>query len=157
MNKLQNNHKELIPILLIIFLVIQGNNLLTSFALNYNNNIKVLPYKNIVMDKLDYIKIYFERSGGIEGIPISMTLDSKNLSEKEILKITQILNDTKFFDLSIDKNKSFKGLFSGPADYFKYTISIETNKHKTHTVTFNDLTMPEQLVPLVEFLSEKLP
>ena len=155
MNKLQNNHKEIISILLIIFLVIHGNNLLASFAIKYNN--KVPHYQNIIMDKSEYIKIYFERSGGIEGIPRFVTLDNKNLSEKEILKLNELLNDTKFFDLSISKTKSYNGLFSGAADYFTYKISIETNKHKTHTLTVNDLTMPEQLVPLVEFLIEKLP
>ena len=42
-------------------------------------------------------------------------------------------------------------------DYFKYKITIETNENgKSRTLTTNDMTMPSELRPLVDYLESKL-
>ncbi len=100
------------------------------------------------------MKIYFERSGGIEGSPISITLDSSNMTDKDKLKVEKLLNETSFFDLP-SKIRTLK-LEQGAADYFTYKLIVETDDRGSHSVNVNDISMPSTLYPLIEFLSGKL-
>jgi hypothetical protein len=95
------------------------------------------------------LKIYFERSGGFTGIPVSMTIDTAFLPYKDAQKIQNLVEDSHFFELSPVPNKTTKG---GAADYFQYQITIENGTRK-HTVKSDDISIDSKLKPLVGLLT----
>jgi emfourin len=94
------------------------------------------------------MKIYFERSGGFTGIPISFTIDTAFLPSKEARIIQNLVEDSHFFELPPVPNKTTKG---GAADYFQYQITIENGTRK-HTVKSDDISIDPKLKPLVNLL-----
>ncbi|HEU4444592.1 MAG TPA: protealysin inhibitor emfourin [Nitrososphaeraceae archaeon] len=97
------------------------------------------------------MKIHFERSGGFAGIRTTFTVDSNSLSFDEKDRLRNIIDNSKFFDLPSETPLPRRG-----ADYFKYKITIESaDPIKSHTIETNDMTMPSELRPLVNYLKDK--
>jgi hypothetical protein len=99
------------------------------------------------------MKIHFERSGGFAGNapPTTFTADSNSLSFDEKDRLRNIIDNAKFFDLPSETPLPRRG-----ADYFKYKITIESDDpKKSHTIETNDMTMPSELRPLVNYLKDK--
>jgi hypothetical protein len=98
------------------------------------------------------MKIHFERSGGFAGISTATTVDYSSLPFDEQDRLRNLIDNAKFFDLPSETPLPKKG-----ADYFKYKIMIEMeeNNKKSHTVKTNDMTMPSELRPLVDYLQNK--
>jgi hypothetical protein len=99
------------------------------------------------------MKIYFERSGGFAGISSSTVVDTHSLPPDEANKIQGMINNTKeFFDLKESSSQPPKRA----ADYFKYKVTIQTEEEgKQNTIQTNDITMPSNLRPLINYLIEK--
>jgi hypothetical protein len=95
------------------------------------------------------VNIHYERTGGIRGETISLTIDVDSLSLSEQQQIKKILDNSDFFNLNSNTNSP-----PGAADFFTYTITIANNNTK-HTVSVNDITMPNNLIPLIEFIEKK--
>ena len=95
------------------------------------------------------MRISIERSGGFTGMRMSFTLSEDMLSQDEMQKIQDIINQANFFEIT---PKTLAP--PGAADYFQYKITIEADE-KSHTIETNDISMPESLAPLIEFLEEK--
>src|SRR2546430_8943278 len=98
------------------------------------------------------MKIYFERSGGFTGIPISMTIDIASLPSEEARIIQNLIEDSHFFELPTTPNKTSR---AGAADYFQYQITIEDSTRK-HTVKSDDISIDPKLKLLVNLLVKNL-
>jgi hypothetical protein len=100
------------------------------------------------------MKIYFERSGGFAGFPISTTVDIHSLPPDEANKIQGMIDNAKGFFYQPSK------LTPAPpqaADYFKYKITVQTEEGMQNTIETNDITMPSELRPLINYLVNLLP
>ena len=93
--------------------------------------------------------ISFERSGGFTGISTSVEIDSQLLSYDESEELKKLIDQSDFFKWS--KNDTIQ--VSMP-DQFQYTITIEQQGEK-RTVVFSDITMPDNMRPLINYLSQK--
>jgi hypothetical protein len=97
------------------------------------------------------MKIYFERSGGFAGLSSSTVVDTDSLSHDEAHKIQGMIDNAKGF---FDSKKS-----SPPpkraADFYKYKITVQTEQGMQNTIETNDITMPSELRPLINYLKEK--
>jgi Emfourin len=98
------------------------------------------------------MKIYFERSGGFIGIPISMTIDTSSLPTEEARIIQNLVEDSHFFELPPTPNKTSR---TGAADYFQYQITIENSTRK-HTVKSDDISIDPKLKLLINLLIKNL-
>jgi hypothetical protein len=96
------------------------------------------------------MKIYFERSGGITGTHITLTIDTKLLPPEEVRKIQNILDDMDFFDLPSKYLPPKQG-----ADLYQYNITVDTEQRK-HSVEISSFPIPSELRPLIEYLSSKI-
>ena len=97
----------------------------------------------------DSFYIWFERSGGFTGISTSVEIDSQLLSPDESKELKQLIDQSDFFKLG--KNDTIQ--VSMP-DQFQYTITIEQQGEK-RTVEFSDSTVPDDMRPLLNYLSQK--
>lgn len=97
------------------------------------------------------MKIYFEVSGGLAGINDHLVLDTSSMSPDEIKQAQQLIDSSNFFNLS---SKSLPPKH-GSADYLNYKITVQKDEieHKIYT---NDITMPPELEPLIDFLQQKV-
>jgi|SRR5919202_5782438 hypothetical protein len=98
------------------------------------------------------MKIHFERSGGFAGISTSFTVDSNSISLDEQDIVKNMIDTARFFELPSETPLPKRG-----ADYFKYKITVETEENKkSHTIKTNDMTMPYELRPLVNYFEKKI-
>ena len=93
--------------------------------------------------------IWYERSGGFTGISSSVEIDSKLLSPDESEELKQLIDQSDFFNWS--KNDTIPVEMP---DQFQYTITIEHQGEK-RTLEFSDITMPDNMRPLIYYLSQK--
>jgi hypothetical protein len=97
-------------------------------------------------------KIYFERSGGFAGIRMSTEVDIHSLPPDEAHKIQGMIDNAKeFFDLKESSSQPPKRA----ADYFKYKVTVQKEEEEQNTIETNDITMPSNLRPLINYLIEK--
>jgi hypothetical protein len=99
------------------------------------------------------MKIYFERSGGFAGISSSAVIDIHSLPPDETNKIQGMIDNAKgFFNSNISSSPPPRRA----ADYFKYKITLQTEEGMQNTIETNDITMPSELRPLINYLKEKV-
>lgn len=101
---------------------------------------------NPVQDR--YI-ISYERSGGFAGLTNSIKMDSDTLQADEKDKLFQLIEEADFFNLEITVDSS-----AHSADRFNHKISMESGA-VNRTLEFGDASIPDQLAPLVNYLSTK--
>ncbi len=97
------------------------------------------------------MKISFETSGGLAGIHESIVLETTSMSEDDIKQVGDLVKNSNFFDFPSQSTPPR----AGSADYINYKITVKTDE-KEHTVRTNDVSMPSQLQPLIDFLCQKL-
>lgn len=96
------------------------------------------------------MKVQFECSGGLAGIHSSVKLDTASMSTDEVKQIKELINTSDFFNIPSESPPPKRG----SADYLNYKITIEINETK-HTIRTNDVMMPKEIEPLINFLQEK--
>lgn len=96
------------------------------------------------------MKISFETSGGLAGIPNSIVLETSSMSDDEGKMISDLVKSSNFFDFPSESIPPKPG----SADYINYKITVKTDE-KEHTIRTNDVSMPSQLKPLIDFLYQK--
>ena len=94
------------------------------------------------------MKITFERSGGFMGLKSGLTIDLSDLPPDQAETLRRLVDESNFFTLT--ENPSTRPIPDG----FKYTITIETELAK-HTVHTSDTTVPDELRPLLQELSQR--
>jgi hypothetical protein len=93
-------------------------------------------------------QITFERSGGILGRTVSLSLNLDDLPADQSRILQQFLDEADFFNLP-------ENLISSPLpDEFNYTITVETAA-KQHTVRLSDTSATDALRPLLDNLSRR--
>jgi hypothetical protein len=94
------------------------------------------------------MKIYFHRSGGLEGSVIEKIIDEKSMNEKEANNLQKIIRDSGFFDLpyEIKTKRNY-------ADAFNYNITIDDGI-KAHSVKRTDTNIEPKLYTLVKYFIE---
>lgn len=97
------------------------------------------------------MKIYFEQKGGIAGISRSTNIDTNLLPSSEVQQIHSMVEGSKFFNLPPKSSSPDRRA----ADYFVYTITLETDDGRKHTVETTDLTKGPELGPLITYLRRK--
>ena len=98
------------------------------------------------------MKIYFERSGGFAGILTSVSVDTSSLPSEQAGQIQKIVENANFFNLSPIPPQSKRG----PADYFTYKITVESDDGRTHTLECTDIAMQPSIKPLIDFLGKQV-
>ncbi len=93
------------------------------------------------------VRITFERSGGFAGITRRFEVSADDLPPEEADELRRLIDAAGFFDLP-----EAPGGDGGVADGFTYVIAIEA-RERTHTVRTSDGTVPEALVPLLDWLN----
>jgi hypothetical protein len=94
------------------------------------------------------MQINFERSGGIMGRKLVLTLNMKEIPAEEAENLRLLLADVNFFALADDLPDS------PTPDGFSYAITVTTDK-LTHTVHTTDMSTLPSLRALVQELSTR--
>jgi hypothetical protein len=95
--------------------------------------------------ELDRIK--FERTGGFAGLHIHADFELDDLSEEQLLKLTDLLDELDFAELPEQLSSN-----SETPDEFTYTITVESEKW-SHTVVTGDSSADEKMQELLEILN----
>ena len=93
------------------------------------------------------MKIYFERSGGLLGKPITGVVDTDSLPSDEAVSLQTLVTEAEFFDLPES--------LAAPAevyDQFQYKLVVESEESR-HTVETTDTAAPDSLRPLLRHLT----
>ncbi len=93
------------------------------------------------------MKVHFERSGGVTGMLLTLTIETETLPEADARELESLIDAAKFFDLP----KVIAGTGRG-ADQFQYKITVEM-QGRSHSVETGDLSAPEALRPLLQRLT----
>jgi hypothetical protein len=92
--------------------------------------------------------IYFEQTGGFMGMTISVELNDEILSKGEYGHVLILIEQANFFELKT-------GAPGHPVpDQLFYRISVETATRQ-HTISLSEHQVSAQLLPLIQFLSQK--
>jgi hypothetical protein len=91
--------------------------------------------------------ISLERNGGFSGISKVMEIDTAKLPQKKQEKLSMLLETANFFHLP-----AYIAAEPNQRDRFEYTLSVE-DEDKQHTVTVSESAMPEDLKPLIEWIT----
>ena len=92
-------------------------------------------------------RIKFERTGGFAGMTIARDLKMDDLSEEQVHRLSELLDDLDFEELP----EQILDTESMP-DQFTYTITVETQRGE-HTVVTGDASAPEKLQELLHLLN----
>jgi hypothetical protein len=98
------------------------------------------------------MKINFERSGGFAGMLTTVSVDTSSLPSEQAAQIQNMVEDANFFNLSSAPPPPKRG----PADYFKYKITLEAEDGRKHTVECTDIAMQPSIKPLIDFLGKQV-
>ena len=99
------------------------------------------------------MQIYFKRTGGFMGLPITRLVDTAVLPTKEETTIRMLINQADFFDLPTDAAVLSQPAFPN-SDQFEYTLLIDDgNTRRRHTVKRCDDTVSDKLWPLLRELT----
>lgn len=93
-------------------------------------------------------RIKFERTGGFAGIRFAADINMNDLSEAERNKITELLDDVNFKELS--EKASGK---SPIPDEFVYSLTVKTDE-KEYAILSGESALPDQMQPLLDILMQ---
>lgn len=96
---------------------------------------------------MDVERIRFERSGGFAGMTIGRDLKLDELSEEQAHTLLELLDDLDFEELPAQMTDA-----ESMPDQFTYKITVET-PHGEHTVVTGDVSAPEKMQELLQFLN----
>ena len=93
------------------------------------------------------MKITFRQSGGYAGLRMGCELNTKALSLEETAQLESLVETSGILQTQT-------ALSANTADLINYEITIETKEGK-HQVTFDDLTLPASIIPLLDYLQDR--
>jgi hypothetical protein len=94
--------------------------------------------------------IDFESSGGYANIKLTYYGNTNTLPEEIANKLIQLVESSKIFDL---KEKEVTPSLPGPPDVLHYKLTIHEGNRRI-SLSFNDITVPDSLLPLITLLQE---
>lgn len=90
------------------------------------------------------MKIKFRQSGGYAGLRLGCDLDTKFLSPEAATQLESLVEKSGILQSQSARSEN-------TADQINYEITIETDRG-TCQRTFDDLTLPESVLPLLDYL-----
>ena len=93
------------------------------------------------------MKINFRQSGGYAGLRMGCELDTNLLPQDESAKLESLVETSGILQAKSTRSEN-------TADLINYEITIQT-KENTHQVIFDDLTLPESVLPLLDYLQSQ--
>ena len=93
------------------------------------------------------MKIEFRQSGGYGGLTMGSEINTESLSAEEAAKLRSLVEQSDILQVQSKQTPN-------SADLLQYQIIIETNKG-VRQVSFDDLSLPDRAVPLVEYLQDR--
>ena len=93
------------------------------------------------------MRIYFERSGGMMGKPMTATVDTKKLPSDEATAWREMVLESSFFALPEALSATSEG-----RDQYQYKVVVEV-EDVSHTVETTDGAVPDSLRPLLRRLT----
>ena len=94
------------------------------------------------------MRISFERSGGFAGISMTTSVDTATLRATEANQLRRLVEAADFFDLPPKITSP-----TPQYDSFEYNLTVEANG-KQHTVMVSESAVPENLKPLIAWLTD---
>jgi hypothetical protein len=94
-----------------------------------------------------HMKIKFRQSGGYAGLRMGCDLDTNSLSTAESTQLESLVKTSGIL-------QARSGRSENAADLINYEITIET-KDGIYQVKFDDLTLPESIIPLLDYLQNQ--
>jgi hypothetical protein len=94
------------------------------------------------------MQVEYERTGGFTGMRVAASFDLRQLQPTEAEQVQRLVEEAGFQKLP----ENIQGDSAIP-DQFTYKISITADKW-SHTVVATDDSLPDQLQPLVELLTQ---
>ena len=95
----------------------------------------------------EFMKIDFERTGGFTAIPFIAHLDTDFMPPEEGREAEALVQRAGFINLPSSIQTS-----SLEPDRFQYVITVQSGG-RVHTVRTSDQAAPEELYPLIDFLT----
>jgi hypothetical protein len=92
------------------------------------------------------MRIEFCRTGGVAGIRLTATLDTKKLPPQEAARLRRLISAACFFD----QPPSLKSATSG-ADRFQYLVTVKEGDRKKK-VEIDESCVPRPFQPLIDYL-----
>lgn len=93
------------------------------------------------------MKIEFRQSGGYAGLVMGSEINTDLLDAEEATKLQSLVEQSDILQVQPRSTPN-------SADLLNYEITIET-KEGTHQVSFNDMSLPESAIPLLEYLQDR--
>lgn len=93
------------------------------------------------------MKIEFRQSGGYGGLTMGSEINTESLSAEEAAKLRSLVEQSDILQVQSRQTPN-------SADLLQYQIIIETNEG-VRQVSFDDLSLPESAVPLLEYLQDR--
>lgn len=95
------------------------------------------------------MQIDFATSGGLANLRLAYQADTNTLPEEQAQELKRLVESSGVFDLNQDDINP--NVTVGPADVISYRLSVSEG-NKQSTLSFNDVTAPASLRPLLSFL-----
>lgn len=90
------------------------------------------------------MKVTFSRTGGFAPIPFGCVLDGDTMPPGDATRLKELVQSTQVMSA---RNAEVKGA----RDVYYYTIKVELDG-KQHKVRFDQLSVPPEIKPLLDFL-----
>ena len=95
------------------------------------------------------MRIEFECSGGFANLQLKYHINTDTLPQEQAVELLKLVEDSGFFDLQ--QSDIAPTASGGSPDMFSYRLSLSEGIRQT-TLTFNDVTAPNSLHPLLGVL-----
>jgi hypothetical protein len=96
-----------------------------------------------------HAQISLRRTGGLAGLPMEATLDTRELAPAEAQEILGALES-----VDLDRLGSGKDHPPGAADTFHYDLKVDRGE-ATRSASFSDRQLPPELAPVVRALMDR--
>lgn len=93
------------------------------------------------------MKVKFSQSGGFAGLSRGCDLDTDSLPSDEAATLQSLVQESGILQAKSGRSPNAR-------DLFNYEITVETSQG-VHNVSFDDLSMPEGVEPLLEYLQNQ--
>ncbi|HEY9662671.1 MAG TPA: protealysin inhibitor emfourin [Allocoleopsis sp.] len=94
------------------------------------------------------MKIQFSQSGGYAGLRMGCEIDTASLPPPEAERLTALVENSGILQATSQRTPH-------AADLFTYEFAIEA-RQGNHQVSFDDMSLPERVRPLLEYLQEQV-
>ena len=97
----------------------------------------------------EHAQLSLRRTGGLAGLPLQAALDTSTLPSAEAEAIVGALDRANLTDTHSAADDP-----PGAADTFHYELQVD-RAGKTHTASFSDRQVPDELKPVINTLMER--